>query len=45
MTGSTFQVGLFLTSIGLLIGFVKGKFILAKTVKQIVFRIISFPPY
>lgn len=37
------QTALLLISIGLLIGFIKGRFILSKTVKRVVERILSLP--
>ena len=41
--GDTQRAALFLIGIGLLVGFMKGRFVLAKTVRRVVGRISSLP--
>lgn len=41
--GTPQQSGAFLIAIGLFIGFIKGRFVLSKTVKRVSFRIASLP--
>jgi hypothetical protein len=43
MFGSSQQAATILIAIGLLIGFFKGRFVLAKTVRRVVTRIVSLP--
>jgi hypothetical protein len=43
LSGGREEAALFLVCVGLLLGFIKGRFILAKTVNRIVKRILSLP--
>lgn len=43
LTSGSEQAALFLVAVGLFLGFLKGRFVLSKTVKRVVTRILSLP--